>query len=71
MEKFTQNHHPNCKPKITAHNQTQIAKEEEEEEEEERKRRKRKEKEKKKERVFREVMFGVCGKVGGVVGTVK
>ena len=30
MEKFTQNHHPNCKPKITAYNQTQIAKEEEE-----------------------------------------
>ena len=68
MEKFTQNHHPNCKPKITAYNQTQIAKEEEEEE---RRRRKKKEKEKKKERVFREVMFGVCGKVGGVVGTVK
>ena len=45
VEKSTQNHHQNCKPKITSHNQTQIEKEEEEEEEEEedlRRRRKRK-----------------------------
>ena len=53
MEKSAQNHHQNCKPKITGHNQTQIEKEkeeewewEEEEDEDVRRRRKRKEKEK-------------------------
>ena len=54
MENSAQNHHSNCKPKIVAHNQTQIAKEEEE-------RRQRRERE-------REVMFGVCDKVGRAMG---
>ena len=31
VEKSAQNHHQNCKPKITGHNQTQIEKEKEEE----------------------------------------
>ena len=61
VEKSTQNHHQNCKPKITSHNQTQIEKEEEEEEEEEedlRRRRKRK-KEKRKGRNNKQAE---CGK---------
>ena len=61
VEKSTQNHHQNCKPKITSHNQTQIEKEEEEEEEEEedlRRRRKRK-KEKRKRRNNKQAE---CGK---------
>ena len=33
VEKSAQNHHQNCKPKITGHNQTQIEKEKEKEEE--------------------------------------
>ena len=33
VEKSAQNHHQNCKPKITGHNQTQIEKEKEEERE--------------------------------------
>ena len=31
MEKYAQNHHQNCEPKISAHNQTQIEKQKEEE----------------------------------------
>ena len=57
MEKSTQNNHPNCKPKITAHNQTKIAKEKEEE-----KMQKKKEEEE-GEREFKEVIIGVYHKV--------
>lgn len=53
VEKSVQNHHPNCKHKIIAHNQTQIAKEKEEErrgcQRRRRCRRRKNEKEKKKE----------------------
>ena len=58
VEKSTQNHHQNCKPKITSHNQTQIEKEKEEEEEDLRRRRKRK-KEKRKRRNNKQAE---CGK---------
>ena len=60
VEKSTQNHHQNCKPKITSHNQTQIEKEEEEEEEEEDLRRRRKRKKEKRKR--RNNKQAECGK---------
>ena len=60
VEKSTQNHHQNCKPKITSHNQTQIEKEKEEEEEEEDLRRRRKRKKEKRKR--RNNKQAECGK---------
>ena len=60
VEKSTQNHHQNCKPKITSHNQTQIEKEKEEEEEEEDVRRRRKRK--KEKRKGRNNKQAECGK---------
>ena len=59
VEKSTQNHHQNCKPKITSHNQTQIEKEEEEEEEEDLRRRRKRKKEKRKGRNNKQAE---CGK---------
>ena len=59
VEKSTQNHHQNCKPKITSHNQTQIEKEEEEEEEEDLRRRRKRKKEKRKRRNNKQAE---CGK---------
>ena len=60
VEKSTQNHHQNCKPKITSHNQTQIEKEKEEEEEEQDLRRRRKRKKEKRKR--RNNKQAECGK---------
>ena len=60
VEKSTQNHHQNCKPKITSHNQTRIEKEKEEEEEEEDLRRRRKRKKEKRKR--RNNKQAECGK---------
>ena len=60
VEKSTQNHHQNCKPKITSHNQTQIEKEKEDEEEEEELRRRRKRKKEKRKR--RNNKQAECGK---------
>ena len=59
VEKSTQNHQQNCKPKITSHNQTQIEKEEEEEEEEDLRRRRKRKKEKRKGRNNKQAE---CGK---------
>ena len=85
VEKSVQNHHKNCKPKITCHNQTQIEKEKEEEweweEEDEdakdvRRRRKRKKKKqetrnkKKVENKEIESVRYIFGKFGKVVGLV-
>ena len=62
VEKSTQNHHQNCKPKITSHNQTQIEKEKEEEEEEEEEDLRRRRKRKKEKRKRRNNKQAECGK---------